>query len=236
MRAGLVFLLPLTVGCADSLLERGPPARPHDAVIVLGCPSESDGSLTRCQLGRAGLAYSIWTKGWTKAFIVSGSAVHSPYVEAEALAMAMATLGVPADKIWLETDALHTDENVYYSMQLARKLGFVDLAIASNSAHAGFACSMMLSWGHACVGLALDVEELETFMPAREPELRALRARRVEGWVDLEDREERLYWDTGRSRPPSFLLYPLLASGAGYVPIAPEHVTPITWAERRNAP
>ncbi len=231
------LLAPLfATGCADALLEHGPPAKPHDAVIVLGCPAEEDGSLSRCQLGRAGHAYSIWKKGWAKAFIVSGAAVHSPYVEAEAMAMAMALLGVPADKIWLETDALHTDENVYYSMKLARKLGFEDLAIASNGGHAAFACKMMLNWGHPCVGMALDVQELETFMPARFAELHALRARRVEAWMDLDEREERTYQDTGRSRLPSFVLYPLMAAGSGYLPIAPEHVVPTTWADRRNAP
>jgi hypothetical protein len=230
----LVALVPFATGCADAMMEHGAPRRPHDAIIVLGCPSEEDGSLSRCQLGRAGHAYALWKKGWTSAFIVSGAAVHTPYVEAEAIAMAMATLGVPADKIWLERDALHTDENVFYSMKLARKLGFEDLAIASNAGHAAFGCKMMISWGHPCVAQGMDIAELETFMPAFEPSLRRLRAPRVDGWVDLDEREERLYWDMGRSRPPSWLLYPLLASGAGYLPIAPEHQVPITWAERAH--
>jgi vancomycin permeability regulator SanA len=223
-----------TMGCADALIQHGPPAKPYDAVIVLGCPTLEDGSLTRCQLGRAGHASALWSKGWAKAFIVSGAAVHTPYVEAEAIAMAMVELGVPADKIWLETDALHTDENVYYSMKLAKKLGFEDLAVASNGGHAAFACKMMMGWGHPCKALAMDIPELERIMPPHEAKLRAIRAHRVEDWVDLDDLEERMYWDTGRSRLPSFLLYPLLAGGSGYLPIAPTHLVPVTWSERAS--
>src|SRR6185369_1401839 len=98
-----------------------PPVRPpYDVVIIPGCPSEADGALSLCQLSRALWGALLWERGDTRAFITSGAAVHSPYVEAEALAAALAALGVPAEHIYLEPNALHTDENMYNSLQIAR--------------------------------------------------------------------------------------------------------------------
>jgi hypothetical protein len=122
MRRAAPLALALAVaGCGVARLEqRDPPARPFDAVIVPGCPSEDDGSLSRCQMARALWAARLWDLGWARNFITSGAAVHSPYVEADALAAALAALGVPADHIYVEPNALHTDEIVYYSLRIAR--------------------------------------------------------------------------------------------------------------------
>src|SRR6478736_10236582 len=109
------------LGCNTDRLEmRGTPPAPFDAVVVPGCPSELDGSLSRCQMARAVWAARLWERGWARNFITSGSAVYTPFVEAEALAAALVALGVPPDRIWLEPNALHTDENMVYSLQIAR--------------------------------------------------------------------------------------------------------------------
>ena len=222
------------LGCDPTIyLIREPPKQPYDAVVVLGCPSEADGAPSRCTLGRAGQAALLWKHGYTKSFIVSGAAVHSPYVEAEAIAQAMEALDFPADRIWLEPNALHTDENVYYSMMLAEDLGLANLAIASHGAHAAWACSLMVRWGHDCGAFAMDEGELEAFLPPREASLRALRARKVEGWVPLEAREAQIARATGRSRPPSYLLYPMLGMGVAYTPRKVGARTPTTWAAAR---
>jgi hypothetical protein len=224
----------LLAGCDPTVyLIREPPKQAYDTVIVLGCPSEADGSPSRCTLGRAGQAALLWKHGFTKSFIVSGSAVHTPYVEAEAIAQAMETLDVPADKIWLEEDALHTDENVFYGMKLADDLGLTRVAIASHGAHAAWACSLMVRWGRPCGAFAMDEDELGSFLPPRETALRALRARRVDGWVPLGEREARIAAATGFSRPPSYLLYPMLGMGLAYTPRPVPRRTPIAWADVR---
>jgi hypothetical protein len=220
------------LACAPSkylVTER--PAVPFDAVIVPGCPSEADGSPSFCQLGRAGEAALLWRHGWTTHFIVSGSAVHSPYVEAEAIAQAMTTLGVPPERIVLERDALHTDENVYYSLRVADELGFDKLAIASNEPFGSWMCGLMTSWGHTCSSIDMDVPALRKFMPAFDRQLHALRAPRVSNWEPLDHREARIAKITGHARPPSVLYYPL-HDWLARTPVAPEHAHAITWEER----
>ena len=230
MVAGGSALLHATACAPSHYLVTKKPAMPFDAVIVPGCPSEADGSPSFCQLGRAGEAALLWQRGWTTHFIVSGSAVHSPYVEAEAIAQAMTVLGVPPERIVLERDALHTDENVYYSLRVAEQLGFDTLAVASNEPFGSWMCSLMSSWGHTCSSIDMDIAGLQTFMPPFESRLHALRAPRVARWEPLDQRELRIAKTTGHARPPSYLYYPLYGT-IGRTPIAPEHA-PITWEDR----
>ncbi len=220
------------VGCAPSkYLVTQRPAEPFDAVIVPGCPSEADGSPSFCQLGRAGQAALLWRHGWTTHFIVSGSAVHSPYVEAEAIAQAMTLLGVPPERIVLERDALHSDENVYYSLRIAEQLGFATLAIASNEPIGSWLCGLMSSWRHACSSIDMDIPALQKLMRTFDAQLHGLRAPRVANWEPLYRREARIAKITGHARPPSYLYYPLYG-WLGRTPVAPEHEQPLTWAER----
>lgn len=228
----VLALTTLVVGCAPSkYLVVEPPAEPFDAVIIPGCPSEEDGSLSFCQLGRAGHAALLWQHGWTRSFIVSGSDVHTPYVEADAIAQAMTLLGVPPERIILERDALHSDENVYYSMLIADKLDLPRLAIATNEPIGTWMCDLMTSWGHACAAIDMDIAAMKRFMPQYDAELHALRATRVTQWEPLAAREARIARATGHTRPASFLYYPLYR-WLGRKPIAPEHTEPITWDDR----
>lgn len=228
----LASLAAHTLACGPSkylVTER--PAVPFDAVIVPGCPSLPDGAPSFCQLGRAGEAALLWRRGWATHFIVSGSAVHSPYVEAEAIAQAMTVLGVPPERIVLERDALHSDENVYYSMRIADQLGLEKLAIASNEPFGSWMCGLMTSWGHACSSIDMDIAALRKFMPPYDAQLHALRAPLVTRWEPLDQREQRIARMTGHERPPSYLYYPFYAF-IGRKPVAPEHPNAITWEER----
>ena len=220
-------------GCASKYVVDRPPADPFDAVVVPGCPSEDDGSPSRCQMGRAGQAAILWRDGWTRNFIVSGSDVHTPYVEAESIAQAMALLGVPPEHILLERDALHSDENIYYSVLVARKRGFSRIAVASSGAFAGLLCKMMEKWHSPCAAIRMDSDALERFLPPHEASLRALRTPRTPNWEGLAERESRIAKINGYSRPPSFIFYPLYGWLApSHRPIAPAHPDPVTWAER----
>jgi hypothetical protein len=219
------------LGCSSKYVLHGAPARPFDAVIVPGCPSQADGAPSRCQLGRAGQAAILWQRGHAKSFIVSGAAVHSPYVEAEALAQEMEVLGVPSDRIVLERNALHTDENVYYSLEIAREWGFERLAIVSTQWHASWGCEVMESRGHACSAIVLDSEDLESFMPPHEAALASLRAPRVDPWQPLSARVE--IDASHRRRPPSYLLYPMLTLGSMWTPYASNLEPAVTWKDRQ---
>ena len=220
-------------GCATKPLVDHALVDPFDAVLVPGCPSEEDGSPSLCQLGRAGAAALLWRDGWAKNFIVSGSDVHTPYVEAEALAQEMTLLGVPPERIVLERDALHTDENVYYAILVANRLGYPRLAVTSYGSAAAWMCKMMERWRQPCSPIAIDMDAVLQFLPPHAAALHALRAPRVQPWEPLEARSARIALANGYSRPPSWLLYPLYPFlGPSHRPIAPAHPDPITWAER----
>ena len=235
-------VLALAAGCAVGHLEQhGPPAQPFDTVIVPGCPSQDDGRPSRCQLARALWAAVLWERGWAKGFITSGSDVHTPYVEAEAIAQVMTALGVPAERIWIEGDALHTDENMFYSLRIARSLGARTVGVASTRGHALWACRMMIDWGQDCRSLSLDLDEVKKrHLLAAELRIDTLRAHATPTgtWLGLRERERIVAQRVGRTRPPSWMLYPMIAvmraSGTPWVPIPPAGEPRLeTWAHRR---
>jgi hypothetical protein len=225
----------LVIGCGTSRLElRDAPRTPFDVVIVPGCPSEEGGRLSRCQMSRALWAARLWDRKWANHFITSGSAVHSPYVEAEALAAALAALGVPADRIFLESNALHTDENMFYSLQIARAQGFRTVAVASDGAAWG--CRMLLDWGQECRSFTTD----RSWVKARHREVAGVLEKVVTApapdFVPLREREREIARRTGRHRPPSYMLYLSLGlmrlNGERWIPSGMPGAPPrVTWAD-----
>jgi hypothetical protein len=220
----LAALAALVAGCAAHYEVRATASTRYDAIIVPGCPSEDDGSLSACQMSRAAWAAVLWQRGLAGAFITSGAAVHSPYVEADAIAAGMTALGVPAERIWLERNALHTDENMYFSLRIARALGFRSIAVASQKGHAAWSCRMLEDWGlSGCGAFSVDVAALGALHPLER--LRRVRTARVPDWRPLDERERAIAVHTGRHRPPSFLLYPLLGwlrlNGQRWIPYGP---------------
>ncbi len=71
-------------------------------------------------------------QGIAKNVIYSGGAVYTPYVEAKIMALYGEALGIPKENIFVETQAQHSTENIYYSYQIAKKLGFEKIAVASD--------------------------------------------------------------------------------------------------------
>jgi len=113
------------------------PARPvYDAVIVPGFPFEDgQGRMTIFHRMRLFWAYHLYTTGETRNIIVSGGAVHSPYVEAEVMAIHLREMGVNPRNIYIENRAEHSTENVFYSLEVARNAGFTKVAVATDPMH-----------------------------------------------------------------------------------------------------
>ncbi|MEJ7729246.1 MAG: YdcF family protein [Polyangiaceae bacterium] len=93
-------------------------ATEHDVIIVLGCPTEDDGAPSACQMARADIAIRLMDAGYGQRFITTGGAVQNAFVEAETLATLLVERGVPEADIFLEPQAEHTDENIYYATQI----------------------------------------------------------------------------------------------------------------------
>jgi uncharacterized SAM-binding protein YcdF (DUF218 family) len=110
---------------------------PFDAVIVPGFPHQKDNwsMVVKC---RVYWAVYLYNEGITKNIIFSGSAVYTPYVESEIMALYAEQMGVPREHIFVETKAEHSSENLYYSYVLARENGFQSVAVASDAIQCGF--------------------------------------------------------------------------------------------------
>ena len=103
----------------------------HDAIILLGCPSNDDGTPSSCQTDRADIAVALAAAGYGGNYITSGAAVHNAYVEADALAALLIARGVPDSSIWRDELAQHTDENIYYSTQIMAAHGWQNAIVVT---------------------------------------------------------------------------------------------------------
>ena len=62
----------------------------------------------------------------------SGSSVYTPFYEGEIMAMYAEAIGIPKEHIYTEIKAEHSTENIYYSYQKAKKLGFEKIGLATD--------------------------------------------------------------------------------------------------------
>lgn len=165
--AALLYLV-LCASCRPAAPPFPSGAAARVVTLVAGCPCEPDGTVSACQWRRAAWAAALYHRGEANAFITSGGRAHTPHAEAEALASAMVALGVPASRIVLETQALHTDQNVGYSFVIASELGFDAIHAVSDPGHAEAMCSMAHRWGVPCIPRPLQGAAVAEML-ARDP-------------------------------------------------------------------
>lgn len=105
--------------------------KPYDVIIVPGIPYNGKNWDT---IMKDRIIWSVYllNKGIAKNIIFSGGSVYTPYVEAKVMALYAEALGVCKENIFIETNAQHSTENIYYSYQMAKKLGFKKIALASD--------------------------------------------------------------------------------------------------------
>jgi len=191
----------LLVGCAHN-----PPPAPLgsgpavDVVLVPGCPSRADGTLSGCQWQRVIWAVDLYQDGVATEFITSGNAVHSPFIEAEAIKAGMVALGVPAEHIHTETQALHTDQNAAYTLLMMEDLGFETIGIASHGGHARGARSFMREWGTGALAMEMDLDRVNARFQQGLPQVRT---EPVEPWMSMREREKLIAKRTGKAKRPS---------------------------------
>jgi len=132
-----VVLIPGMLSCSYSakttrkLLRQAENGTPYDVIIVPGIPFEN-GTWNRTMKGRVYWSKYLFDKGIALHVMYSGSAVYSPYYEAEIMAMYAKAIGIPATHIYTETMAEHSTENAYYGYKKAKQLGFERIALASD--------------------------------------------------------------------------------------------------------
>ena len=102
-----------------------------DVIIVPGVPFEN-GKWSRTMKARVYWSKYLHERGMAKNIMYSGSAVYTPYCEAEIMALYAHEIGIPKEHIFTETKAEHSTENIYYSYRKAKLLGFERIALASD--------------------------------------------------------------------------------------------------------
>ncbi len=104
---------------------------PYDAIIVPGYPFQDSIWHDIMKIRVYWSAY-LYENGYARNVIYSGAAVYTPFVESKIMKAYGTELGIPAEVIFVDTMARHSTENLYYSYQLAKKLGFEKIALATD--------------------------------------------------------------------------------------------------------
>lgn len=124
----------------------------YDIIIVPGVPFENN-NWSRTMKSRVYWSKYLYEKGIAKNIMYSGSAVYSPYYEAEIMALYAQAIGIPKENIYTETKAEHSTENVFYSYKKATKLGFEKIALATDP----FQSKMLKSFINKKMNAPIDI-------------------------------------------------------------------------------
>jgi hypothetical protein len=127
----LFFILSL-IGCGStrSFVEV-PVNEPYDVIIVPGYPHYGEKWEDVMKIRVCWSKY-LYDNGYTKNIIYSGSAVYSKYIESITMAMYAKEMRIDTANIFIETEAEHSTENVYFSYLIAKRHDFKRIAIASD--------------------------------------------------------------------------------------------------------
>jgi len=198
---------------ALSLAFASSPSPTADVAIVPGCPSADDGTLSHCQQRRVAWAGRLWAEGRVANVITSGAAVYNPYVEADVMADALVALGVPEERVWRERDALHTDENMAWSLAIAEREGFDEIVVATDMFQAQVGCAMIRAWSAvSCVPEPVDYTRASRDIRSAMRAFSGLFTAPLSHWLPLEEREDTIAEVVGQKERPASL--PMYLKGA----------------------
>ena len=104
---------------------------PYDAIIVPGIPYDVPEPNTMLKV-RMYWARKLFNEGIARNIIFSGAAVHTSFVEGKYMKTYADSMGIPQNRTFVESRALHGDENIRYGLRLAKKLRFTKVAVATD--------------------------------------------------------------------------------------------------------
>jgi uncharacterized SAM-binding protein YcdF (DUF218 family) len=136
---GIVFALVFSIASAELICWLGFSLAPNlpklgsCAVLVLGYPSNTNGTPNSVQKLRVEFGVKVYRQYNCDRLIFSGSAVANKIVEAETMSKLAVTLGVEPNQIAQEKQATNTWENIKYAIPLLEK--YKRIFIASDTIH-----------------------------------------------------------------------------------------------------
>ncbi|HEY4049429.1 MAG TPA: YdcF family protein [Acidobacteriaceae bacterium] len=86
-----------------------------DVIVVLGSPTNSDGSLSPVERESVLEAVREYRSGISSSLLMTGGAAHNSFVESRAMAGFARSEGIPASAIFTDAQARNTVENAYFA-------------------------------------------------------------------------------------------------------------------------
>jgi len=160
----------------------------YDVVIVPGVPYQ-DPKMKIVLKARILWAKYLYERGIAKNIIFSGSSVYTPYLEGKVFRIFADSLGIPSEHTFSETQAEHSTENIYYSVLMARQLGFKSIAVATDQYQAVILNRYIKKNCPDVTILPIDYDKIDLIM-APWPNIDASSAH-VDNFVPLPEREDR---------------------------------------------
>ncbi|MEH2067400.1 MAG: YdcF family protein [Nostoc sp.] len=106
-----------------------------DAIVVLGNPANSDGSIGEIARQRVLKAVELFHAGRAKYILFSGAAVYNHYVEADVMANFAHSLGVPRSALLTDTQARNTYQNLLNATKIVLKNHWSSALIVTSPYH-----------------------------------------------------------------------------------------------------
>lgn len=107
----------------------------YDACIILGSPTNTDGSCSQVQRNRMDRAIELYQARKVNTLIVSGGCVKNAFCEAMVMQDYAQKRGIPIQDIVLEEKARNTYENLLYSKQVCESLCFHHVIVVTSKFH-----------------------------------------------------------------------------------------------------
>lgn len=132
---GLAALVFTALAIAIDRYGRIDRARPAQAIIVLGCRVEPDGTAGDSLRARTLHAVSLYERGYAPALIFTGGVGKYPPAESIVAAELAEERSVPAAAIFREERSTNTSENARYAAEICRTEGWTRVIVVSDPYH-----------------------------------------------------------------------------------------------------
>jgi uncharacterized SAM-binding protein YcdF (DUF218 family) len=106
-----------------------------DVIIVLGVPTNPDGSIAPDARARMDEGIHEYRAGVAKHIIPTGGAAHNQFFEAHAMKEYAVSQGVPADAVIEEDQAKDTIQNIWFAYKIMEQHGWSSTEVVSDPSH-----------------------------------------------------------------------------------------------------
>jgi uncharacterized SAM-binding protein YcdF (DUF218 family) len=106
-----------------------------DAIVVLGNPAKSDGSIGDTAKQRVLKSVELYNQGRAKYILFTGAAVYNQYVEADVMANFAHSMGVPQPALITETTARNTHQNMFKATEIMHQKHWSSAMVVTSPYH-----------------------------------------------------------------------------------------------------